>query len=75
MQWLRTSKYKIFWISLNFQKLYNLTNVPQNVFNENIYLCVSYIFKNWMDLINLKGDVPNGTTQGWVCPPIIATFI
>jgi hypothetical protein len=28
-----------------------------------------------MDLINLKGDVPNGTTQGWVCPPIIATFI
>jgi len=33
------------------------------------------IFKHWMGLINLKGDVFNGTTQGWVCPLMVPTFI
>jgi hypothetical protein len=62
MQWLGTSKYKILLISLNFQKLYNLTNVSQIFFNKTFIQVFDIIFKSWMGLVNLKGDVPNGTT-------------
>jgi hypothetical protein len=43
-KWLRTSKFKIFFISLKFQSLYNLANVFTNFLNEDIFSIVSYVF-------------------------------
>jgi hypothetical protein len=43
MQLLGTSKYKIFFISLNFQNPCNLKMYSQKTSNEFFYLNVSYI--------------------------------
>jgi hypothetical protein len=47
MQWLETSKYKIFLILLKFHNLWNLLNVFMKTNYENIYLNVSYDFSKF----------------------------
>jgi hypothetical protein len=47
MQWLRTSKYTIFFILLELQILWNLINVFIKENFENIYLNVSYDFSKF----------------------------
>jgi len=68
MQWFETSKHTIFLILLKFQILWNLINVLIKKHNENIYLNVSFFKKSLRGSIESRCDVPNGTTQGWVCP-------
>jgi len=68
MQWLWTSKYTIFVILLKFQNLWNLINVF-NFFYENVDLNVFYDFSKFDGFKKIKvWGVPNGITQGWVCP-------
>jgi hypothetical protein len=47
MQWLGTSKYKIFLILLKFQNLWNLINLFQKTNYENVHLSVSYDFSKF----------------------------
>jgi len=47
MQWLRTSKYTIFFILLKFQSLFKLINLFQIYIYENIHLNVSYDFSKF----------------------------
>jgi hypothetical protein len=47
MKWLGTSKYIIFLTLLKFQNIWNLINVFQNCFNENVHLNVSYDFSKF----------------------------
>ncbi len=42
--------------------------------NENVHLSVSYDFQNSMGLRKSRCDVPNGTTQGWVCPSWLSIY-
>jgi hypothetical protein len=67
MQWLGTSKYTIFLTLLKFQNLWNLINVLIKNIWKYLFKCVLYIFKSSMGPKNLRCDIPNGTTQGWVC--------
>jgi hypothetical protein len=62
MQWLRTSKYKIFFILLRFQNLCNLINIFFKI--TKMFLKVfPMVFQSSMGLGKLKCDIPNGTTQ------------
>jgi hypothetical protein len=47
MQWLETSKYKIYLILLKFQNLWNLQNVLIKKNYETIYLNVYYEFSKF----------------------------
>jgi hypothetical protein len=40
------------------------------LFYENIYLNVPNDFKKFNGFNKIKCDIPNGTTQGWVCPKV-----
>ncbi len=63
MQWLRTSKYRIFLILL--------INVLIQFFYEIIYLNVINDLKKFNGFNKIKCDIPNGTQAwGWVCPNV-----
>ncbi len=61
-------------MSLKFKNLYNLINVLTKFFNENPYLNVSYIFKKFHGLNQMKCDIPNGTTHSRTSSLITSMF-
>ncbi len=68
MKCLGTSKFKIFWIWLKFQSVYNLIKYLPKNFNESPFLNVSYKFLKFNGLIKWKCDFPCNVTQSYFQP-------